>query len=408
MRPTRACIALFAAGVAITIVGRGLGALELYLLGAMAGVAIVTAVVYTASVQLDLEISRRAAPAKLRAGQPARIDLEIHNRSRRSTPVLRVTDHVSGSSGAQVSLASVKGRDRSIVAYQLPTRTRGLLEVGPLDISFGDPLALTRSTVRASAASQLLVHAPVLPFESLKGLVGQEQVGDLTHDRRVRLGGDEFYALRPYVVGDDLRRVNWRATARTDELMVRTDERPRTGRTTVVLDRRASAYSPEGFERAVSAALSALIAGSNPDDALRLATTEPTIITDIYSNSELDLVDDRFATMRPTSTTILNPSSLSDRSSIDPNTKSSLITTLQDLSRRTRGGTLVVVTGAPEPGLAAAMLGLGRRYRATIVITCEPNPVHNIPRHVRHDGTSDPVTEWRQVLKQPVGQAVYS
>ncbi len=408
MRPTRACATLFAAGVVITVVGRGLGALELYLLGAMAGVAIVAAIVYTASVQLDLEISRRAAPAKLRAGQPARIDLEIHNSSRRATPVLRVTDHVSGSSGAQVSLASVKGRDRSVVAYQLPTRSRGLLEVGPLDISFGDPLALTRSTVRASAASQLLVHAPLLPFDTLKGFVGQEQIGELTHDRRIRLGGDEFYALRPYVMGDELRRVNWRATARTDDLMVRTDERPRTGRTTVVFDRRASAYSTEGFERAVSATLSALVAGWNPEDALRLVTTEPTVITDIHATSELDVVDDRLATIRPSSTTVLNPSSTKEPGSRSASTRSSLITTLQDLSHRTRGGTLVVVTGAPEAELAAAMVGLGRRYRSTVVITCEPNPVQNIGRHVRHDGTSDPVAEWRQVLKQPVGQAGYS
>jgi hypothetical protein len=27
---------------------------------------------------------------------------------------------------------------------------------------------------------------------------------------------------------------------------------------------------------------------------------------------------------------------------------------------------------------------------------------------VRHDGTSDPVAEWRQVLRQPAGQAGYS
>jgi uncharacterized protein (DUF58 family) len=185
--------------------------------------------------------------------------------------------------------------------------------------------------------------------------------------------------------------------------MVRTDERPRTGRTTVVLDRRSSAYSSDGFERAVSATLSALIAGWHPEDALRLVTTEPTIITDIHSKSDLDLVDDRLATIRPSSTTILNPSSTADR-----NTRSSLIATLQDLSRRTRGGALIVVTGAPEAELAAAMLGLGRHYRATIVITCEPNPARNILRHVRHDGNSDPIAEWHRVLKRPQSQAISS
>ena len=33
--------------------------------------------------------------------------------------------------------------------------------------------------------------------------------------------GDEFHALRPYVIGDDLRRVHWPATAHSGDLVVR-------------------------------------------------------------------------------------------------------------------------------------------------------------------------------------------
>lgn len=398
MRPTRASLALAVAGGSMVALGRALGTIELYYLGAMAGAAIILAVLYAASVQLDLEIARRAAPVRLRAGQPARIDLELTNTARRSTPVLRVTDHVSGSSGARVSLAGIGGRDRATIAYQLPTRTRGLLEVGPLDLSFGDPLALTTSTVRASAASRLLVHAPLLPFAPLRGRVGQEQIGELRKDRTLRFGGDEFYALRPYVIGDELRRVNWRATARTDELMVRTDEQPRTARTTIVLDRRSAAYSPDGFERAVSAALSALYAGWNPNDLLRLMTTEPTVVTDIHSVDELELVDDRFATIRWSG---------GGSTTTDPD-GSSLIAALRDLTRRSRGGTLIIVTGAPEVDLAPALIGLGRRYRRVVAITCEPTPVTGIPGHIRHDGVSDPVSQWREVMVKPAMKAVGS
>jgi len=45
--------------------------------------------------------------------------------------------------------------------------------------------------------------------------------------------GDDFYALRPYVVGDDMRKVHWPSTARRDELMVRQDELPWQGRVTI-------------------------------------------------------------------------------------------------------------------------------------------------------------------------------
>ncbi len=386
MRPTKACFALAAAGIAIAVVGRALGTLEMYLLAAMAGLAILFAVLYTASVQLDLEISRRASPTKLRAGQPARIDLELHNASRRSTPVLRVTDHVSGSSGAKVSLAGIPGRKHSVVAYQLPTRSRGLLEVGPLDLSFGDPLALTKSRVRASAATQLLVHANLIRFGSLARRMGQDQVGELRNDRTLRHGGDEFFALRPYVVGDELRRVNWRATARTGELMVRTDERPRTGRTTVLLDRRASVYSPEGFERAVSAALSALMASWNEEDTLRFITNEPTLITDIQTAHELKLADDRCATLSWATRDVAEVE------------QSSLLLNLRDLGRRSRGGTLIVVTGAPEEQLPAVLVSLRRRFERVATITCEPSPLAGLRGRIRHDGIHDPVVEWRTVL----------
>lgn len=396
MRPTRASLTLAVAGVLLVGIGRALGTIELYYLGAMAGAAIILAVLYTASVQLDLDIARRAAPARLRAGQPARIDLELTNTARRRTPVLRVTDHVSGSRGARVSLAGINGGKRATIAYQLPTRTRGLLEVGPLDLAFGDPMALTTSTVRASGATQLLVHAPLLPFAPLRGRMGQEQIGELRNDRTVRFGGDEFYALRPYVVGDELRRVNWRATARTGELMVRTDEQPRTARTTVVLDRRSAAYSADGFERAVSAALSALHAGWNPNDSLRLVTTEPTVMTEVYGFHDLDLVDDRFATMRWAG----------GGSTSGELHGSSLIAALRDLNRRGRSGTLVVITGAPETELAAALIGLGRRYRRVAAITCEPTPLTGIPGHIRHDGVSDPVPEWHRVLVAPTTATV--
>ena len=68
--------------------------------------------------------------------------------------------------------------------------------------------------------------------------------------------GDDFYALRDYVVGDDLRRVHWPSTARHDELMVRQDEMPWQGRATVLLDVRRAAHTAASLELAVSAAAS--------------------------------------------------------------------------------------------------------------------------------------------------------
>ena len=74
-----------------------------------------------------------------------------------------------------------------------------------------------------------------------------------------RLGEDDA-VVRPYRHGDDLRKVHWRSTARRDELMVRVEERPWRGGTTVLLDHRLVAHRGSGpgasLEWAVSLAAS--------------------------------------------------------------------------------------------------------------------------------------------------------
>ena len=88
--------------------------------------------------------------------------------------------------------------------------------------------------------------------------------------------GEDFYALRPYVVGDDLRRVHWPSTARHDELMVRQDELPWQGRATVLLDVRRSGHTADSLELAVSAAASVVTASWKRRDLVRLITTDGT------------------------------------------------------------------------------------------------------------------------------------
>jgi uncharacterized protein (DUF58 family) len=86
--------------------------------------------------------------------------------------------------------------------------------------------------------------------------------------------GDEFYGLRGYEVGDDLRRVHWPSTARQDELMIRQHEVPWQGRTAVLLDVRQSVHSESSFEDAVSAAASLVNACWKRESQVRFLTTD--------------------------------------------------------------------------------------------------------------------------------------
>ena len=77
-------------------------------------------------------------------------------------------------------------------------------------------------------------------------------------------------------MGDDLRRVHWPSSARHDELLVRQDELPWQGRTTVLLDVRKAAHSGDSLEVAVSAAASIVAATARRNDLVRLVTTDGT------------------------------------------------------------------------------------------------------------------------------------
>ena len=105
---------------------------------------------------------------------------------------------------------------------------------------------------------------------------GHDPLAGSEHPTALGRAGEDFYALRPYVVGDELRRVHWPTTARLDELMVRQDELPWQGRVTVLLDVRRATHSPASLELAVSAAASIVMASWNRHDLIRMLCSDGT------------------------------------------------------------------------------------------------------------------------------------
>lgn len=365
--------------VACAIAGRVLGLIELFVLAAMGAAALVLAAVYTSTIRLDLGVRRTATPARLRAGSPARIDLTLQNRARRKTPLISAHDSVQDARGAALLLAPIDaGRDARI-AYRLPTNRRGEVSVGPLDLTLGDPMGLTQARLRAADVTKLMVHPLLIDLKPLVAIAGHDPTADLQPQRSIANSGDEFFALRPYVVGDELKRVNWRATARSDELVVRQEERPKTGRVTVILDRRQEVYDTDGFERAVSAGLSALHAGFRGGDALRFLTSVGSTVTEIRSRADLDAVDEQLAL-------------------IDSTESASLIRTLEEQTKMGRGGTLVVVTGNIVDHLGTAVIRARRRFGLVIVITCQPCEPAPPPWAVLHDGQADLRSAWQRAM----------
>jgi uncharacterized protein (DUF58 family) len=85
---------------------------------------------------------------------------------------------------------------------------------------------------------------------------GVHRLGVIRHSPLVGQG-DEFYALRPYEEGDDLRKVHWPSSLRSGELVIRQEELLAEPRALIVLDTTAAKHRGSGATASIEAAISA-------------------------------------------------------------------------------------------------------------------------------------------------------
>jgi uncharacterized protein (DUF58 family) len=269
--------------VALAAAGRVLGVFELFVLAA-GTVGLLAAGAVSVLRRVDVAASRQLRPARVHAGGNSRVELVVLNRNRRRSPVLTVRDTVvpsrsasgTGRRQARFLLAPLAPGEENRATYRLPAETRGTYSVGPLEAVLGDSLALWSRASIVAPAVELTVYPAVEPVAPLPHSRGDDPTAGAPRPAAVGPSGEDFYGLRPYQLGDDLRRVHWPSTARTGELVVRQLERPWQGRATVLLDVRATSHSEATFEAAVSAAASILLASFQNGALVRLATSDGT------------------------------------------------------------------------------------------------------------------------------------
>src|SRR5262245_8301184 len=238
---TRRGWTIVGAAVGLLVGGRVLGADELSVLG-LAGLALVLlSVVWVVAARPRLAVERRLDPPRLHVGDLARADLDCTPSGRQPTVLLELAESIDdGALRARFLLAPLTPGDTVSPAYRIPTDRRGRLALGPARAAVTDPLGLAHRGHAVAPREELLVrprvHAIVPPTLG----AGRRLVHDDDRSRRAAAtdAAGEFLAVRPYETGDDPRRVHWRSSARSDDLMVRQFEAPRRGATLVVLDTR--------------------------------------------------------------------------------------------------------------------------------------------------------------------------
>ncbi|HEY0699594.1 MAG TPA: DUF58 domain-containing protein [Micromonospora sp.] len=237
------------------------GYAELALLGAAAAVAVGYAAGH-AAWRPRLDVRRTAEPDRVARGEPATVTLTVRNRDRLRSASLIAEDRC-GDRRVPVPLLRLRpGRDTT-VSYPVPTTRRGIVPIGPLLVTGRDALGLVTVARSHGDAVRVWVHPRIHPLGAVPAGVTRSLDGRID---KVPHGSITFDSLREYVVGDDLRRVHWRTSARVGELMVREQLDTSLPRLVVLLDDRAAAHPEvvagvaETFESACEAAASVVAA----------------------------------------------------------------------------------------------------------------------------------------------------
>lgn len=339
---------LLVVGLAGVVAGWALGYEELVVLGIAAIAAVLLSMVWLLQ-RPRVDIERELYPDRVSAGEPSFGRVKVRNlASRTSSPF--VAQERFGDTPLAVEVPRLPAGERVSQLYRLPTAKRGVVAVGPMRIGRADPLGLVNSQQDHGDVLTLWVHprhaavAP-LPTKLTRSLEGPSS--DTSPQ-----GSATFHAVREYVLGDDLRKVHWRSTARTGTLMVRQYVDTSLPDVTVAVDTTADPSGAGGgddlLEVRLEVAASIALGSITRHFPLRLVGTGG---LDVSSRGGGETARDLLDTLA-----VLEPDD------------GSMAEVLRSMGRAHGGAGLVVVTSSPPPGVIDALAGMPRRFgRVTLV-----------------------------------------
>lgn len=206
-----------------------------------------------------LRVSRSLSSHRLLAEEELEVEVRVENLGRRldlvviEDPLPFGWELVDG----QVRKAGRLEQGEMISLTYRARPPRGIYRLPPIQFKSQDPLGFTTWEGEFPCPGELVV----LPrWEQLRGLaIRPPRTLVAAGTARARRGGTgkEFFGVREYLPGDEVRRINWKALARWDRLAVNLYQEERAAEVMVVLDVRTPAYGDERLlEHAVRAAAS--------------------------------------------------------------------------------------------------------------------------------------------------------
>ncbi|WP_019972741.1 DUF58 domain-containing protein [Mycobacterium sp. 141] len=180
---------------------------------------------------------QRGGDSTARLGQCVDAVLTVHNTGRHRLRG-RLRDAWAPSAGAEPRLHPLDlpaGQQVQLSTRLRPVRRGDQRSEFVVVRSIG-PLGLAGRQRTLPVAGQVRILPPFLSRKHLPSRLARLRELDGAIPVLIRGQGTEFDSLREYVVGDDVRSIDWRATARRSDVVVRTWRPERDRRVVIVLD----------------------------------------------------------------------------------------------------------------------------------------------------------------------------
>lgn len=259
-RPTARGWAFSAVGLVALVGGPALGQRDILRIGVLLVVLVLVAVWSTGRAVRTLELVSRSKDELVEAGVASSVRLSVLGRARAGVRLV-VEDAAPLALGGTARLPVPRLREGETLdlEYRVRSEVRGSYALGPATVVAGDVFGLVRARRVLGEPVVLDVLPRVHPLTELTlGELGGARGSSASASAAA---APDDVSIREYRVGDDLRRVHWRSTARRGAVMVRSDEHPGRPDVVVLLDTRAGAHRGRGagssLEWAISAAASA-------------------------------------------------------------------------------------------------------------------------------------------------------
>jgi len=124
-------------------------------------------------------------------------------------------------------------------SYTMQCLQRGYFSFGPAKIQSGDYFRFRVQEMEVGGPCHLVVYPKIVPLEQL-GIPSRDPFGDLRLRRHLFQDPVRVASIREYAYGDPMRRIHWKATARTGQLQTKVFEHTTSPDLAVFLDVRTA------------------------------------------------------------------------------------------------------------------------------------------------------------------------